>query len=152
LAVILLSACLSGEACRYDGGHCKVDGLADLVSQGKAVVICPEVAGGMPVPREPSEVRVGPAGNLRVVTSSGKDVTRSFRDGAEAALKLVRKHGITSAVLKSLSPSCGCGRIPDGSFSGRLAAGNGITADLLRKQGVRICNEHNWEEMILEER
>jgi uncharacterized protein YbbK (DUF523 family) len=150
--VILISACLVGESCRYDAGHNRVDGLAKLLALGKAIAVCPEVAGGLPVPREPSEIRVDTSGDTRVITSSGKDVTHAFKKGAEKALEEAAKWGITQAILKSHSPSCGYGRIPDGSFSGRLVDGNGIAAELLQRRGVRIFNEHNWEEILSNER
>lgn len=123
--MIAISACLGGVACRYDGKSNTVEGLKALVEQGEAILICPEVMGGLEIPRDPCERR----GN-QVCTQKGKDCTAAFQKGAEAALTLLQENKITMAVLKSKSPSCGKGLIYDGSFTRTLKPGSGIAAEL----------------------
>lgn len=141
---VLVSACLLGIECRYNGGHCQVD---DLHLEGAAAVpFCPEEAGGLPTPREPAEIVGGSGddvldGQARVVTKGGVDVTRMYIAGAQAALELCRCHRIKRAILKSRSPSCGAAAIYDGTFSGRLRPGAGVTGALLRRHGIRV-DEH----------
>ena len=131
--MILVSACLAGFRCRYDGAAKQSDRIQKLVSEGKAIPVCPEVLGGLPTPRCPAERR-----GLRVITREGKDVTAAFQLGAEETLRLARLYGADRAILKARSPSCGCGRVYDGSFSGKLTGGYGITAELLLKNGVTV--------------
>jgi uncharacterized protein YbbK (DUF523 family) len=137
----LVSACLAGESCRYDGSSCKNEWVAALILRGEAVGFCPEIEGGLGVPRERCELCEEPGGATRVISASGRDVTEYFLRGARKAVELVVKHGIGAAVLKSRSPSCGFGRIYDGSFSGRLVDGMGVTARLLREMGVCLYTE-----------
>ena len=111
-----------------------------LYEEGIAVPVCPEVLGGLPTPREPSELQ--PDG--RVVNCLGEDVTEQFRKGAEEALQICRENGCTSAILKSKSPSCGCGVIHNGKFDGGLIEGNGIFADLLLKEGIPVMTEREY--------
>ncbi len=139
----LVSACLCGVACRYDGGTSTVPALADLHGRGLALAICPEVDGGLPVPRPPCELRNG-----RALTRDGRDCTEAFRAGATHALGLARLHGIRLAVLKDKSPSCGSAAVYDGSFSRRRIPGRGITAALLMEHGIRVCNERTFGEEI----
>lgn len=135
--MILVSACLAGVACRYNGEAAPMEGASVLVEQGLAAAACPEVLGGLPVPRQPSEIRETGRGR-RVAAKDGTDVTGAFVAGAEKTLALCREKGVRHAVLKERSPSCGCGSIYDGSFSGALVPGDGITTALLKKQGIRI--------------
>lgn len=134
----LVSACLAGRRCRYDGKDGRVEWVAELVALGEAVAVCPEVLGGLPTPRAPSE-RVGE----RVVSAEGADVTAAFAHGAREALRVCEAHGCTAAILKARSPSCGCGHIYDGTFSGVLAKGNGVFADLLLGQGIPVRTEED---------
>ena len=133
---LLVSACLLGSPCRYDGESKPLAGIERLRETYELVPVCPEQEGGLPTPRTPSERR-GEA----VVMQDGTDVTAQYRRGAEAALKLCRREGCAAALLKERSPSCGSGSIYDGSFTHTLIPGDGVTAELLRQNGVRIYGE-----------
>jgi uncharacterized protein YbbK (DUF523 family) len=133
---LLVSACLLGEKCRYDGGSQYCAAAEALADKYRLVPACPEVLGGMPVPRTPAEIR-----GARVVSMDGEDRTALFRLGAERTLELARKAGAGKALLKSGSPSCGHGLIHDGSFSGKMALGNGVTAALLEENGIAVRTE-----------
>jgi len=146
----LVSACLLGVACRYDGQSCPAPELIDLATKGKAIAICPEVAGGLPIPRLPAEIEAASAGldghavldgRARVVRRDGVDVTAQYVQGAQAALALARKLGIRRAILKANSPSCGAGSIHEGKFAGELVPGEGVTAALLRRSGIEVMTE-----------
>lgn len=132
----VVSGCLAGLACRYDGASKPVDAVRRLVEAGRAVTACPESLSGLPVPRPPCEQRDG-----RVFLKSGEDVTEAFEKGAERAMRIVREHGCTAAILKARSPSCGFGRIYDGSFTGATCAGDGVWARKLREAGVTLYSE-----------
>ena len=138
---IVVSACLAGESCRYDGGHKRNDVLARLLESGQAIAVCPEVLGGLPVPRSPYEVLEG-----RVVGKGGEDVTREFESGAMQAVEQALEHGCTLAVLQPRSPSCGSGTIYDGSFQGRLIPGDGVFAAALKRAGIQVMAENEWME------
>jgi uncharacterized protein YbbK (DUF523 family) len=148
---ILVSACLLGQPVRYDGGsHGPFERLRNWQAEGRLVPLCPEVAGGLPTPRPPAEIPGGNgaqvlAGRVPVLTIHGRDVTSAFRAGAEAALQLVRQHNIRLAILKARSPSCGNRQNYDGSFSGTLIDGEGVTAAALRQAGVQVFNENELE-------
>ncbi|WP_374979572.1 DUF523 domain-containing protein [Pseudomonas solani] len=148
---ILVSRCLLGQRVRYDGGaHGPYDLLQRWQDEGRIVPVCPEVAGGLPTPRAPAEIPGGQGtqvleGRIPVVTDSGEDVTAEFVAGAGIALELVRRHGIGVAVLKARSPSCGNEEAYDGTFSGTRVPGEGVTAALLRAEGVRVFNETQLE-------
>jgi len=152
---ILVSACLIGENVRYNG-RVKVDEsswLKDWKLQGRLVPFCPEVAGGLPVPRPCSEISGYDGhtvlyGNARVINIKGKDVTQYFLTGAQKALELARLHNIKLAVLKDGSPSCGSTYIYDGSFSGTKKPGNGITTVLLEENSLRVFNEREIAEAV----
>ncbi len=139
---IAISSCLLGEPCRYDGRSCPSE--AARLLQGldgvELVPVCPEVLGGLPVPRPPSEIDAAER-VLRVTSAEGTDVTAAFMVGAQAALEAVGEGGCKLAVLKAKSPSCGCGLVYDGTFSGALVPGYGATARLLRTEGVRVIDE-----------
>jgi uncharacterized protein YbbK (DUF523 family) len=138
---VLVSACLLGRACRYDGRHNRVSALErELDAQGeRAVPFCPEEHGGLGTPRPAAWLEASAAdvldGRARVVTDAGVDVTPQFRAGAEGALAACRAHGIAKAYLKERSPSCGCRNT---HVAGALVAGPGITAELLARNGVRV--------------
>ena len=135
---ILVSACLLGTPCRYDGQSKPVLALERLREMGHTLVpVCPEVLGGLPTPRPPAELQ--PDG--RVVNRVGEDVTAPYRKGAELALDLARAEGCALAVLKAKSPSCGCHQIYDGSFTGNLIPGQGVTARLLEESGIQVVDE-----------
>ena len=140
---ILISACLLGTSCRYDGGSKPVLSVEALMGRYQLVPVCPEQLGGLPTPREPSE-RQGDT----VVTRSGADVTAQYRRGAEQALHLARVFGCKKAVLKERSPSCGAGEIYDGTFSGTLTPGDGVTAALLQANGIEVFGESEIEALL----
>ena len=140
---ILISACLLGASCRYDGGSKPVLSVEALMGKYQLVPVCPEQLGGLPTPREPSE-RQG----ARVVMKSGTDVTKQYRRGAEQALHLARVFGCTKAVLKEHSPSCGTGEIYDGTFSDRLIPGDGVTAEVLKAHGIEVFGESEIEALL----
>ena len=132
----LISACLCGHVCRYDGGTFDYPALCRLVKEGMAVPFCPECEGGLPTPRIPCEIC-----GKRVVAADGTDCTAQYRLGAEKALALCKKLGLTAAILKEGSPSCGSHRIRDGSHTGRKIPGMGITAALLAENGIMLFTE-----------
>lgn len=137
---ILVSACLLGVACRYDGKSKPVEYVAKLLSKHNLIPVCPEQLGGLSTPRVPSE-RKGD----RVINSEKKDVTFEYKKGAEEALRLAKIFNCSLAILKAKSPSCGCGQIYDGNFSKTLIDGNGITTDLFLKNGIRVFTENSPE-------
>ena len=140
---ILISACLLGASCRYDGGSKPILSVEARMGSYQLVPICPEQLGGLPTPREPSERQGG-----RVVMKTGADVTAQYQRGAEQALHLARVFGCKKAVLKERSPSCGSGEIYDGTFSGRLAPGDGVTAALLKANGIEVYGESEIETLL----
>ena len=145
METLLISACLLGFPCKYDGGSnaLPAETLAALRRRWKLIPVCPEVAGGLPVPRVPSE-RQGE----RVVTRDGRDVTAEYRRGAECAVKLAERFGARHALLKARSPSCGPGQIYDGSFTGKLTEKNGMTAEYLRIKNLSVHD--NSTSLLLE--
>ena len=131
---ILVSACLLGVACRYDGKSVGDKEIIDaLLKRAEIVPFCPEAYGGLTTPRNPAEIIDG-----RVISNAGKDVSHEYARGAEEALKLCQTLGIRYALLKSRSPSCGKGVIYDGTFSGKLTKGDGICAKLLSENGINV--------------
>ena len=143
---VLVSACLAGRACRYDGTGAYEDEVATLVAEGRAVLVCPEVDGGLGTPRPAAEIRGGDgsdvlAGRARVVTGEGIDVTEQYLKGARRALEAARRTGAKQAILKARSPSCGKGRVYDGTFSRTLQVGDGVTAALLRAEGIEVLTD-----------
>jgi len=139
---LLISACLLGTCCRYDGASKAHPLVEELAKRHTLVPVCPEQLGGMATPRPPAERRGG-----RVVTQTG-DVTAQYRRGAEETLKLCQLLGCKAAVLKERSPSCGHGRIYDGTFSGTLTAGDGVTAELLTAHGIPVYGESQIEMLL----
>lgn len=139
---ILVSACLCGKNCKWDGGNNKNQKLLDYMEsmKGKAVFheVCPEQMGGLSTPRPASEIRVE---DRRVVNTEGVDVTAEFELGAELALQVAKKYGCTMAILKERSPSCGCHGVYDGTFSKTLVDGMGKAAKLLTQNGIRVIGE-----------
>ncbi|MDO6994041.1 DUF523 domain-containing protein [Brachyspira innocens] len=134
---ILVSACLLGVKCRYDGNDNKSDILIKLISKGYNLIpICPEQLGGLPTPRKPAEII-----NRNVINKDNEDVTENFINGANEVLKLSKLYNAELAILKERSPSCGFGEIYDGTFNKVLIKGNGICADLLSNNNVKIIGE-----------
>lgn len=136
MTTMLCSACLLGIRCRYDGAGAPDSKVLSLRADAILIPVCPEQLGGLPTPREPCERR----GN-QVFTASGREVTEQFIRGAEEVLRIAELYGATTAILKQRSPSCGCGLIHDGSFTGRLQPGDGVTAELLKRHGIRVLSE-----------
>lgn len=136
----IVSACLAGIKCRYDGRCNRDDFVYRLVEEGKAIPLCPEVLGGLPIPRVPCEI-VFDGDIKRVINKEGEDVTGNFVEGAKRTLYIAKVVGAKAAILKSKSPSCGCGQIYDGTFTGKLIEGNGITCELLNDNGIEIYTE-----------
>lgn len=137
---ILVSACLMGKECRYDGKSNRCQAVIDLKNNENIclVPVCPEQLGGLPTPRVPSE-RTEDA----VINQKGEDVTDHFTSGAAQALKIAEQYGCTHAILKERSPSCGNGKIYDGTFTHTVIDGDGVTTELLRRHGIIICGESN---------
>ena len=138
--MIAVSQCLTGDCCRMDGQSKLIPEIRALVEAGEAVPVCPEVLGGLPTPRRPSELRDG-----RAINDAGEDVTNAFVRGAEIALDICRRNGCTAAILKSRSPSCGCGSIHNGLFDGGLVPGNGIFAQMLLDAGIPVVTEEDFQ-------
>jgi uncharacterized protein YbbK (DUF523 family) len=152
--MILVSACLCGMNTRYDGKNNIDEKVQKLLKEGKAIAVCPEQLGGLSTPRPPHEICRGDGeavlnGSAKVVTKDGIDGTNSFIKGAEEALKVALKANASCAILKARSPSCGYGKIYDGAFLGNLIDGNGVTAELLRKNGIIIYTENDLENLKL---
>jgi len=134
----LCSACLLGVKCRYDG-KCKPNEKVLALSKKEVLIpICPEQFGGLPTPREPSEQR-----GKEVITKSGKSVTDNFQNGAEEVLKLAKLYNVKEVILKQRSPSCGSGQIYDGTFSGTIIEGDGVTTALLKRNGIKVISEED---------
>ncbi len=132
-----------------------MDELVDLIREGRAVFVCPEQAGGFPTPREPAEIEPGKTaahvldGKGRVLSKTGVDVTAGFIEGARATLALCKDLNLAVAIMKARSPSCGSVRQYDGTFSGTLITGSGVTAELLKRNGIQVFDEENWPQNLL---
>ena len=139
---LLISACLLGTNCKYNGGNNALppEKLAALEERYRLVPVCPEQAGGLPTPRLPSECR-----GEQVVNRAGEDVTEAFRRGAELALETALREDCRLALLKERSPSCGSGRIYDGSFTATVIPGDGVTAEMIKKSGITVYSETEFE-------
>ena len=141
---LLVSACLLGESCRYDGKSKPCASVIALKDTYNLIPICPEVMGGLPTPRTPSEIC-----GERVLMNDGRDVTENYNRGAQKALEIARENACTVAILKEKSPSCGSGLIHNGLFDGGLVEGDGITAKLLKSEGIRVLGESEITEDFL---
>jgi len=140
---ILISACLLGINCKYDGTSNKNEKILKLAKDFILIPVCPEILGGLPIPREPAEQK-----GKRVITKSGEDATKYFERGAKEVLKICKILKIKKAILKQKSPSCGCGKIYDGTFSGKLIKGEGATTKLLKKNKIKVFTEENFEKIF----
>jgi len=134
--MLLVSGCLADIKCRYDGEAKPCEKVIRLVAKGKAIPVCPEQLGGMPTPRYPAEIK-----GDKVIRNDGVDISEEFKRGAQEALKIAKLVGARTAILKARSPSCGYGKIYGGSFSGTLIDGNGIFAELCKKNGIEVKTE-----------
>ena len=139
----LVSACLLGVTCRYDGGSKICPQLDALMERFELIPVCPEQLGGLPTPRLPSERR-----GESVVARDGTDVTAAFQRGAEQSCKIAALYGARCALLKARSPSCGSGEIYDGSFSGKLTPGFGVAAEALHSRGIDVYDEESIDAML----
>lgn len=135
---ILISACLLGTDCKYNGGNNFDKNVSHLADKHTVIPVCPEQLGGLLTPRPPAEIKCG-----RVINKTGVDVTNEFVLGAKKVLDIAKKYDCTIAVLKANSPSCGCGKIYDGSFSGTLVSGNGICAKMLIDNNIKVLTEND---------
>lgn len=140
---ILVSACLIGEICRYDKKDLKNSSVLKLTKYYDLIPICPEISGGLKTPRRPSEIQ-----GDKVVTDKGRDVTDNYHDGAYWASQIVRMYHIRLAIMKEKSPSCGVHSIYDGTFTGKLIEGSGITSRKLKSMGVKVINEDEAKELL----
>lgn len=138
---IIVSACLAGIFCRYNGETNGDPRVEEMVRQGQAVPFCPEAMGGMPTPRNPCEIR-----DNRVFDNKGIDRTTEFERGAAEGLRLARMYGCTTAILKARSPSCGSGTIYDGTFTSTRIPGDGLFARLLKENGFTVLSEEDLPE------
>ena len=142
--MILISACLAGENCKYSGGNNLVREIRELYERGEAVCVCPERDGGLPVPRDPAEIIDG-----RVISIHGRDVTDYYIRGAEIGMEVCRQNRCTTAVLKANSPSCGPHAVYDGTFSHTLVNGRcGIFAAMLKEAGVQCLDEEEYVQSV----
>ncbi|MGM0419777.1 MAG: DUF523 domain-containing protein [Bacillota bacterium] len=136
----LVSACLAGVKCRHDGTAAEITHVSKMVKEGKALSVCPEVLGGLGIPRIPCEIKVV-NGERVVIGEDGNDYTREFKRGAEKTLEIAKIINASTAILKAKSPSCGAGRIYDGTFSGKVIPGKGMTTELLIDNGIEVYAE-----------
>ncbi len=132
----IVSACLAGMNVRHSGDSKANEKVIKLVREGKAIPLCPDQLAGFSTPREAREICKG-----KVLTASGVDVTKQMQAGAEEVLRIAKLVGAKEVIFKTKSPNCGFGKVFDGSFSGKLVKGKGITADLLEKNGIRVLTE-----------
>ena len=144
--IIIVSACLVGINCLYDGTCSKIDKIVKMVIAGKAIPLCPELLGGLGIPRLGGEITINNNNTKSVINKAGKDLTPFFEKGAQKTLEFAKILEADTAILKARSPSCGYGKIYDGTFSGKLKEGNGLTSDLLSKNNIAIYNEGNFKE------
>lgn len=144
MSKILISACLLGIKCRYDAKDNLISEIKKLAESQDAIIVCPEELGGLSTPRPACEI----SENRKVISKDNIDFTKQFELGAEKCLKIAKQENVSAAILKANSPSCGFGAIYDGSFSKKRINGNGICADLLSQNGIKIYNEDNYTELL----
>ncbi|GAB6099335.1 DUF523 domain-containing protein [Halanaerocella petrolearia] len=150
--MILVSACLLGQNCKYNGGHNNNPKLKKLLAKEEIIPVCPERDGGLSIPRPSAEIKGGTgvdvlAGEAKVVDKFGKDVTGEFIKGAKNALQLARENNCQLAILKARSPSCGSARIYNGSFTEEKQEGQGVTTALLAREGIKVINEEELDKI-----
>jgi len=141
---ILISACLLGVNCKYNGGNNRIENIMRDLKGAVLIPVCPEQLGGLTTPRLPAEI----AEDGSVLNKEGADVTAQFAVGAEETLRIAKMYQCKYAILKERSPSCGGKQIYDGSFQGKVKPGKGVTAALLEQHGVKVFSEENFEELI----
>ena len=135
---ILVSACLLGVDCKYSGGNNYNEKVLEYIKDYEVIPVCPEIMGGLSTPSEPS-ARI----EDKIITKSGNDVTKEYTKGALETLKLAKLFNVKKALLKAKSPSCGKGKIYDGTFTGTIIEGNGVTSDLLESNGISVLTEQD---------
>lgn len=135
---ILVSACLLGVDCKYSGGNNYNEKVLEYIKDYEVIPVCPEIMGGLSTPREPSE-RI----EDKIITKGGNDVTKEYTKGALETLKLAKLFNVKKSLLKAKSPSCGKGKIYDGTFTGTIIEGNGVTSDLLESNGISVLTEQD---------
>ena len=140
---VLVSACLLGVSCRYNGSCGDPAEIRELMELANLVPVCPEILGGLPTPRPPAE-----CSGERVITCEGGDVTREYLRGAQQSLKLAKLYGAEYALMKERSPSCGAGEIYDGTFTHTRIFGDGVASALLKANGIRVFGESRVHELI----
>lgn len=143
MITVLVSACLTGVKCKYNGGDNYIKKIELLKDKANLICVCPEVDGGLATPRAPSEIKNG-----KVISKNGKDVTDAFVKGAQNALEKAQECGCKIALLKGKSPSCGSGKVYDGSFTGVLCDGDGVTARLLKQNDIKVFCETQIDELL----
>lgn len=148
----LISSCLCGVNCKYSGGNNLNEKCLDILKEGKGILICPEQLGGLPTPRLPAEI-IGKAENVlrgmdKIISKNNIDVTNEFLKGAKETLKIAKLYKINKAILKEGSPSCGVNYIYDGSFTGKKIKGNGLTTEILIKNGIEVISDIDFMEEI----
>ncbi|OPA74253.1 hypothetical protein BVG16_24305 [Paenibacillus selenitireducens] len=151
--MIIVSSCLGGIECRYNGTHRLVERIQQLVEDGQAMMVCPELMGGFTTPREPAEIVGGTGedvlgGTARIIDKSGTDVTELYLKGANLTLELARQVEATYIVLKENSPSCGSQMIYNGTFSNQRIPGEGVTSALLKREGFKVISENEFIAMV----
>ena len=139
----LVSSCLMGDNCKYNGGNNYDESVFNFLKNKEYIKICPECLGGLPTPRIPSEI-VGD----KVINKDGIDVTKEYNLGAIKTLKIAKDNKCTYAILKSRSPSCGCGKVYDGTFSNQLIDGDGVTTKLLKENNIKVINNENIKNLM----
>jgi uncharacterized protein YbbK (DUF523 family) len=145
--MIIVSACLAGCKCRYDGNSNEVAEIKKLVLENKAIALCPEELGGLTTPRIPCEI-VKINNEPKVMGQDGKDYSLQFSKGAEILANVAKALDCKTVILKANSPSCGYGKIYDGTFTGKYKTGKGISSRLLEKNGIQILNEENFHSIL----
>lgn len=143
--IYLISACLLGVNCRYNGTSSRTDEFVSLLDSGRLIPICPEVLGGLDTPREPCEIITQTNGSLKVMSQRGLDCTSEFKKGAQMVLEMAKICQVKKVILKANSPSCGSVYVYDGTFTGKLTQGYGVTSQLLIENDIKVFNELNWK-------
>jgi uncharacterized protein YbbK (DUF523 family) len=141
---ILISACLLGVNCKYNGSNNDVPGMIKQMKDVTLIPVCPEQLGGLTTPRPPAEI----SEEAGIFSKEGKDVTRQFHFGAEETLKIAKMYNCEYAIMKERSPSCGSNQVYDGSFTGKVKPGEGIASALLKRNGIKVYSEENFEELV----
>ena len=146
--MIIISACLCGCNCKYNGGNNYNEKIKKIYDEGEAILVCPEEMAGLSTPRDPVEIQGGSGedfleGRPKGLSVNGTDVTDKFIKGANKVLEIAVKNNVKKAILKAKSPSCGSGKIYDGTFTGKIVEGNGVAAELLKLNGIEVDSEED---------